>query len=208
MYFIGDVHGKTKKLVELIDYNPYQWFQVGDMGLGFKGVYLPEFPRDKFRFIRGNHDSPQACQNHINYAGDFGYRSESELFFMGGAWSIDYKMRTPGVSWWQDEELSPEELNRAFYCYSQVKPRIVVTHEAPEAIGRILMMRLSGIGNFYYSGNTGAYVQTRTSQTLQQMFDIYQPEHWVFGHYHIDEEIDFKGTKFHCLNELSVKEIK
>lgn len=210
MYFIGDVHGKIEKLVQKVNELPYgsTVFQVGDMGLGFKNVDLKYFHDCCFSFIRGNHDSSETCRKNPQYAGDYGYSVGNELFYMGGAWSIDYKIRTPGVDWWADEELSYTQLNEAFNLYIQKKPRIVVTHEAPEAIGRILMSRLKLVGDFYYAGNTGAYIQTRTSQILQQMLDVHKPEHWVFGHYHLDEEIDYQGIKFHCLNELSVKEIK
>jgi predicted phosphodiesterase len=208
MYFIGDVHGKTEQLVRKVNALPRieTKIQVGDMGLGFKGTLLPHL--DYFYFIRGNHDSPQVCQVHPNYLGDFGFSHIYSMFWMSGAWSIDYKIRTPGVTWWPDEELSYTQLNQAFNLYQEKKPRIVVTHETPEAIGRILMSRLSLVGDFYYSGNTGVYIQSRTSQILQQMFDIHKPEVWVFGHYHIDETIPFQGTQFHCLNELSVKEIR
>lgn len=227
MIYIGDCHGKTPQLTWMIRHNPKfenkQSFQLGDMGLGFKGVTLREFERKRLLFIRGNHDNPQFCQAHPNYAGEFGYIPEESLFYLGGAWSIDKDWRIPGISWWEDEEQSVEALHKAFDLYCDVRPRVVATHEAPTAAammmldGLILPLRTSHAyvdelskakaeDYDYYKAKVGC-AQTRTSQYLQQMFDVHKPEQWVFGHYHCDREFDFKGCHFTCLPELHSKEI-
>src|SRR5258708_1321925 len=135
MIYIGDCHGKTSQLEWMLKHNPKlqdkKCFQLGDMGLGFRGVELHPPEGHWFKFIRGNHDSPQKCVDHPNYAGDYGYDPDEKLFWCGGAWSIDKAWRTPGISWWEDEEQSPEALNKAFELYVKSKPRIVATHEAP-----------------------------------------------------------------------------
>src|SRR5271166_1226560 len=226
MIFIGDCHGKTTELEWMLKHNPKInkkfCFQVGDMGLGFKGVNLNKQNPNKFLFIRGNHDDPAKCNAHPNYAGDYGYMDDHELFFLGGAWSIDKAWRTPMVSWWPDEELSASALNQALQIYAAIKPRIVATHEAPSGAAYSMISSLNcikrdasiqnpamvpkGEDYDYYKAKLGC-VDTRTSQYLQQMFDIHKPQHWVFGHYHLDRDFVIDGTKFHCVNELSTKEI-
>jgi hypothetical protein len=194
-------------------------FQLGDMGLGFKGVTLREFERKRLLFIRGNHDNPAFCKAHPNYAGEYGYIPEESLFFCGGAWSIDHAWRIPMISWWPDEEQSPEELNAAYQMYVETKPRIVATHEAPSKAA-ILMLSgmlapksdenptnvLKGEDYQYYKEKLGC-IDTRTSQIFQQMFDAHKPEHWVFGHYHLDRDFEIAGCQFHCVSELEKKEI-
>jgi hypothetical protein len=73
---IGDVHGKTGEYVhKLQKLGPNaQSIQVGDMGLGFKGVGLPppgaSMPKGNHKFFRGNHDDPAKCRANPYYLGD------------------------------------------------------------------------------------------------------------------------------------------
>jgi hypothetical protein len=225
LIFVGDVHGKTKQLEQYL-WSPERIgkrvFQLGDMGIGFKGVTLREFSPKYFLWIRGNHDAPDWCRQHPNYAGDYGYLPEDKLFFLGGAWSIDWKWRVEGISWWHDEELSIEELNKAHQIYIDSKPEIVATHEAPTAAALEMLNNLvlakrteagytdstlaKGEDYEYYKAKLGC-ANTRTSQALQQMFEIHQPKHWVFGHYHVRKDFTINGTQFHCLPELDTLEI-
>lgn len=226
MLFVGDVHGKVGQLEWRLGHDP-SWrdkkiFQVGDMGIGFKGVAFDrEWSRDRLLFIRGNHDSPEACRKHLNYAGDYGYIPEEKLFYCGGAWSIDYMWRTEGISWWKDEELDAVELNKAFQLYQEYKPETMVTHEAPTRAASILLNQMQIKSSpsesatsvpkndeeyAYYKSKVGC-AETRTSQYLQQMLDVWGPKHWVFGHYHVRMDFELQGCKFHCLPELDILEI-
>lgn len=206
--FIGDVHGHIEEYASLLGEGPT--FQLGDMGAGF--VPLSHGQDAKHRFIRGNHDDPAVCQAHLNYAGEFGYDPEYHLFFMGGAWSIDYAWRLAQMAqggpaiFWKDEELSPERLEEAFNLYVEIKPDIVATHECPAQITKPLLKALAL--------NTGSYFdakmpcgQSRTSRALQRMFEAHKPKVWFFGHYHINRVLEVEGTKFVCLAELSQGEI-
>lgn len=204
MRIIGDVHGHIGAYLLLVERAEGQpTFQVGDMAVGFQGVNLPKMS-EKNRFIRGNHDSPSECRKHPNYAGDYGYDEENRLFYLGGAWSIDQKWRTEGVSWWRDEELSYEELEKAADLYWDKKPEIVVTHDCPEEIGK-LMVSISP--SFYIIGVEGVKrsekIGTRTGHALQRMWEEHKPKKWIFGHYHQDRNLVARGTEFTCLNELS-----
>lgn len=225
MIFIGDVHGKTGKLTHKLlgpAFKDKKGFQVGDMGLGFPGVQLRTFPTKYFQFIRGNHDAPQKCRQHPNYAGDYGYDPEEKLFYLGGAWSIDAAWRIEGISWWKDEELDLVELNKAQQLYLESKPQIVATHEAPTAAAIILLnqvmfqgrpdlgdnpVRVSRDSSYEYYREKVGCKNTRTSQALQQMLEMWSPKHWVFGHYHVRMDFELYGCKFHCIPELDTLEI-
>lgn len=202
MLIVGDVHGKIKQYQDRIG-TVESSFQIGDMGLGFRGVNLPAMEKGH-RWFRGNHDNPEVCRQHPNYAGDYGYDFEHQLFYVAGAWSIDQEYRTEGVSWWRDEELSDEELDKATELYIQSKPKVVLSHDCPEKIGELL----TNIGpGFYIIGGDGkprlaGKIKTRTGDALEKMWEEHQPELWIFGHYHKSYDRKIGGTRFVCLNEL------
>jgi len=198
---IGDVHGFTNTYQKWLRRNlaaDQHSIQLGDMGLGFKGVGLHEMPNHKF--IRGNHDNPAKCRAHKNYLGDFGYEDTSGIFYISGAFSIDRDMRVEGVSWWADEELSYDELGQAIDLYEKTKPRFVVSHECPTIAGSALLHRMNGA----YFADKLACTRSRTAEAMQQMLDIHQPSEWVFGHYHIDKSFlaPSINTKFRCVGGM------
>jgi hypothetical protein len=231
MLFIGDNHGHVERYRKIIRGLPEgaKSLQLGDFGLGFKGVH--HFPggsmaRGWHKFIRGNHDSPEVCRKHPLYLGDYGYLEDEKLFYLGGAWSIDKDWRVPGISWWEDEELSYAELDSAYQLYVKSRPQIVATHEAPSKAAWTMLDRLlrhngeyqphpycptdqtvavKGDEYAYYKAKLGC-VNTRTSQALQRMFEEWQPLHHYFGHYHLTTSFKIGRTQFHCLGELATEE--
>ena len=204
---IGDVHGRTKTYQKWLRDNcdeSQRTVQIGDMGLGFAGVGLPAPGQPPLsanhKFFRGNHDSPDKCRKHPAYLGDFGYLPEDELFWLAGAYSIDRDFRIEGISWWRDEELSIAELNQAADLYSLMKPKYVLSHEAPAKAGETLLHGLLGP----YFAAKGGSPQSRTAQMLQIMLDNHQPDEYVFGHYHVDKQFYVPGykTKFTCVGGI------
>lgn len=205
MVVIGDVHGKISEYKAIINtYIHESSIQVGDMGIGFPGIKVPIMPR-RHSFIRGNHDSPDAARKHPNYMGDWGVyhlddtkNTKNDIFFVSGAWSIDAGSRLMGVSWWPEEELNYTQFDEAIRSFIDIKPRIVITHDCPESAA-------IGLGLIKCRG--GKAYHSKTSLALQAMFDIYQPELWIFGHWHESVKDTILGTKFICLNELETYEI-
>lgn len=216
MIVVGDVHGKAfefSKLIERLDTDE-PIFQVGDMGMGFG--FVPHFPKN-VKWIRGNHDDPQLSRMHSNYLGDYGYLPEHKMFYMAGAWSIDWAWRKASnnaghpLCWWPDEELSQPELDAALALYIETEPEVVISHEAPSSIVPHVLAKAPLIikpGDPMYSENFYRpekleCIGTRTSTTLQRMLNYHQPKQWVFGHYHIDKNLHLGPTQFHCVGELS-----
>ena len=193
MVFIGDVHGKWNQLDPLLEeYRGDEIIQVGDLGIGFpEGDLRGPDPVDfgyNFKFIRGNHDNPEACKNHCNYLGDFGVTDEG-IGFISGAWSIDRIRRIHGVDWWPEEELSIIQMNAFLDLYEREKPEVMVSHDCPFFLyGDILK-------TYYKEPN-------RTATILESAFRIHQPRLWVFGHHHKRRNITIEHTQFVCLNEL------
>ena len=190
--FIGDVHGhftEFNSLIRLYKDSDYI-IQVGDVGFGFpKTLQYSDikFP-DNVKFIRGNHDNPNICRKHPNYIGDYGYSSIMNLFYLSGAFSIDWMYRIQNVSVWGDEELSNNDFNKAAKLYFDSKPSIVVTHDCPKTIQIYL--------------KSHHIEPSKTNTDLEYMFNEYKPKYWIFGHHHTYKNINILGTNFICLPEL------
>jgi Icc-related predicted phosphoesterase len=206
--FIGDVHGKVSVLIDMLNDMPEDVtsvIQVGDMGVGFGQSEhwhsrLDEALKSKnARFIRGNHDDPNECENMESWIRDG--HIENDMMFIGGAWSIDRHVRIEGINWWVNEELSYGELGRMVDVYSHVLPNVMVTHDCPRVAATKFFF---DVGRPLYGKEQKG---TRTSYALDSMFEIHKPKIHVFGHWHYDVDEVIDGTRFICLNELSYVDV-
>ncbi len=179
---IGDIHGKLydyQMMISTIDSS----IQVGDFGIGFffkswhdKVNFLHQNTNHKF--IRGNHDNPQKCKEMTGYIADG--TLINDVMFIGGAWSIDYARRVEGYDWWRDEECSMEQFYQFIETYSFIKPRIMITHDAPLiASNKMFIESGKAIG-----GSAAKSIKTRTGQVFDSMFNDHQPDFWFYGHWH------------------------
>lgn len=188
MRFIGDVHGKFRAYTAIAE-AATESIQVGDFGVGF-GLDAPVVG-PKHHFIRGNHDNPEECNNHIAYLGDFGidFGMFGNIFFAGGAFSIDKEWRTPGLDWWAGEELTEEQRQKAGDIYVKNKPPIVVTHCCPAEA----QTELFHFPNEY---------PNPTIYFLSSLLIFHKPKVWIFGHYHRSVDRVLDGVRYIGLNEL------
>jgi len=204
--FIGDVHSKWDRYKKIISRHA-NTIQVGDFGIGFRknlglgedDPYYPNAPYDKMlkgghRFIRGNHDNPNVCRNHTQWIAD-GTIEENKMF-IGGALSIDRHCRIEGYSYWKDEELTYDQLDKCYLEYCENKPEIMVTHDCPEMLVYHMRHRI-------YKCEWPSI----TRQAFQRMWEEHKPRVWVYGHWHISFDKEIEGTRFICLNELEYKDI-
>lgn len=227
---IGDVHGKYDRYAHVASEAEYS-LQVGDMGFDYR--YITRIVNsDNHKVIGGNHDNYTKhpcphCNDDVNmggecmscngkgyfygdqskhFLGDYGIWQPPEfepIFFFRGAWSIDWKYRTPEISWWEDEEIPYQHMLRGFQFYKQVQPEFVVTHTCPFSI----------VPSIPFDKIFGDVIhKPRTEEILDQMYEEWQPKVWIFGHWHVDWEKVFthpktgKQTRFICVAELSYKD--
>ena len=173
---------------------------VGFMKEDYDGVkMLANPPYDKMvdgnhRFIRGNHDNPGVCKNHTQWIADGTVETTKDnvIMFVGGAWSIDYQWRKAGMSWWHDEECSYEQFQQIIDTYNTIKPTVMVTDDAPESV----------VKHLFLEGTHKPLYKSRTGSALQLMFEYHKPKIWIFGHWHMNKDEEFLGTRFICLDEL------
>jgi predicted phosphodiesterase len=152
IYIIGDIHGKfsnLKKLIDKTDLRDCHLICVGDLGLGFQydeqgERYMCELfnnflaERDiEFKSIRGNHDDPKyftgdsrISLSHFKMLPDYHFETLNgeKFLFVGGAISIDRRLRIEGRSYWKDEtfELKDDKI---------VECDVLITHSTPTWLG-------------------------------------------------------------------------
>ena len=188
--FIGDIHGDLEAWKFLINEDNYDCtIQVGDFGAGFVRVPDEKEIDLKHKFIRGNHDDPQVCKESPRWIPDGTFWPELLMMFVGGAYSIDKEYRTIGVDWWEDEELSYQELEKMINLYINYKPRVMVTHDFPHSVAEKLFR---GMGGYPIKA-------TRTSYALDKMLWEHKPEIHLGGHWHEPKDEIINGTRFICL---------
>jgi hypothetical protein len=189
--FIGDIHGNFDNYKKIIE-NCENSIQVGDHGVGFGP--LPDDISISHKFIRGNHDDPEACKSEPRWIPDGTFFNYIETMLIGGAWSIDKNYRTPYRDWWPEEELSYSELSSLVEKYIIVKPRIMITHDCPYTV-------MQQFFNYQNSFNS------RTQMAFDSMFANHRPKLWIFGHHHVNKHMNIMGTDFLCLGEFSYIDI-
>ncbi len=195
---IGDVHGHFDSYLKIVtDQSVNYSLQIGD--LGFEYSPLDVLDPEKHRFIVGNHDNHDNLPPHaLDRFGVWDVPSiDAFIFYVSGAYSIDKFNRTPWVDWWPNEELDFSEQHRALHWYQQIKPKTMITHDAPTEVKKYV----SNPDVLEYYKHNRDFV-SNTQELLQSMLDIHRPDIWVFGHYHMDWHKEIKGCKFICLNEL------
>lgn len=195
IWFIGDVHGwigSYESITRRIRSQDPEaiTIQLGDVGLGFKGVRMPQLDANDF-FIHGNHDNSMICALSPHFLGEYGVKElkDMKVFYLSGAMSTDKAYRTEGDDWWEWEELTYQQLTAAVALYIETKPDLVVSHDCPTKMREVFGYREGG----------------RTVAAMDQMFEAWKPKAWAFGHHHWQTQCMIDGTKFYCCGELQEK---
>ena len=199
MRIIGDIHQKYEQFQHLVWNVPHS-IQIGDMGFNYEFLNNNLDPHDHV-FIPGNHENYNNLPVHS--LGDYGYRDfhGTKFFFVRGAFSIDYKHRTPLIDWFPNEQLSYRECENCLESYKGTE--LMLTHDCPRFISNII----GNAGVLINFGFSPTKFTTVTSELLEQLWYKSKPKLWIFGHYHrsFDEVID--GCRFVCLPELGYIDI-
>lgn len=191
--FIGDPHGKVNEYKSITE-KYKKTICVGDFGFKTQWEWHKKnIDPTHHWLVPGNHDYPPMF--HEDFClGDFAYMSWlGELFSVRGADSIDKHLRTEGIDWFANEELTYAEGMKCLDYYEKCQPKIVVSHDCPQSV----MTSLFGYPE-----------KSRTRQLLEAMFEAHKPNLWVFGHHHKSKDVDILGTRFVCLAELETLTIE
>jgi predicted phosphodiesterase len=219
IYIVGDIHGKWDHLflkIKASEIRNFILIGVGDLGVGFLDAdkqarqfdYVNSFFGGKgidFIGIRGNHDDPSYYDGSIDYSNfkllpDYTSLTLNgkEFLFVGGAVSIDRKIRKEGVSYWTDEKFILD--------HSKIKRcDVLVTHSAPTWSGPF---DKSGISGWCDRDDTlwDECLQERKDHDV--LIKLCGASRHYCGHFHTSSSVDFDGCISTILDELEVKEIR
>lgn len=196
MLIIGDVHGKVDEYQRILKKKKAKKsVQVGDFGLKREhDWFLENMDCSRHKVLFGNHDyyhyllrEHSVCENSL-------YDGERDIFYVRGAFSIDYRLRTPGLDWFSDEEIAYRDFQPTIDRYYATRPSTVITHDCPELAA-----------NTFFAFPSKFH--TRTGHLLDVLFESWKPDLWVFGHYHCSIKEKIGKTLFRCLDELECMEI-
>jgi len=202
----GDIHNEFHRLNELINKKkPEAVICCGDFGFWPKfnnktrgtrplsSIKLQE--AEWLRWIDGNHEDfwslAQRESDEIEPGIIYQPRGSTYtlpdgrvILFMGGAYSIDKEWRTIGIDWFPEETITP----RDFENLPDIDVDIFVTHTCPSEL-------VHDVRKGY--PEKGPEI---SNQALSELWRMYKPSLWFFGHWHQYKEIKMMGTKCYCLS--------
>ena len=217
VFVTGDCHQDMRKIYAFADKmelgSDDYIIVLGDMGIFWRhdkadaNVIIKDFEaRYNFNlyFIDGNHEnfkilnSLEEDENHMGYISEHirhlkrsrRYNIDGkDILALGGADSIDKFRRTPGLSWWEEEAITDDDVDRVDpgeYTY-------VLTHCCPISIFKTYKPYLCTLGNIVDDTNPDFHI---SDNKLEQVYNFIDFKHWYFGHYHVDLHL---GDKFTCM---------
>jgi Icc-related predicted phosphoesterase len=211
----GSMHLVQSMITFAEQYSCTSIIQVGDFGIGPWGSKDPEqkwlnIVDDSLKqvgitlkIIPGNHDNYDTINSLVpNEDGTLwmrdnisiiprGYTWVEDYFYtfgaIGGAVSVDWPYRTPGVDWWLDEEIRHEDINPL----KDVKLDVLITHDVPARVPVKSHMHID-----YYTAQRAQVGR----EILQQAVDMTKPKMVFSGHWHQQLEYSEDKTKYTVLN--------
>lgn len=225
VYITGDCHGKFDKIeffanrMKLTE-NDYV-IVLGDMGLFWRhdkkdaNAFISYFERNynfNLYFIDGNHENFKLLNRldeDENYMGDISehikhlkrgrtYNIDGKrILAIGGADSVDKFRREEGLSWWKEEQITDEDIER---IDSSKRFDYVLSHTCPTSIFNMYKMDLCTLGNIVDDDNPDFKI---CNNQLEKVLNFIDFGHWFFAHYHIDKRLDDDFTcLYHTFEEL------
>lgn len=213
--FCGDWHANRAFALAQIDRLDQEGVrtivQVGDFGFDFKTNFLNDInellsERNMILFfVDGNHEnfhvlftypiSEKTGTRHLRERVIHlprGHRWEWDgisFLALGGAHSIDKFNRRPGHTWWPEESLSFQEVDRA--CAGG-HADVMITHDCPTGVEIPGLTKTSGYG--WPESMVRASEAHR--DTLRIVCDEVKPHRLIHGHYHVRYENVLKGADY------------
>lgn len=217
VYVTGDKHQKFDPILFFADQMELTEkdyvIVLGDMGLFWRNdkrdadEFIEFFERNynfNLYFIDGNHENFKLLSNLQEDENRMGYVSEhirylkrgrrynidgKNILAIGGADSVDKLRRTLGLSWWAEEQITDDDVERVEvdnYDY-------VLSHCCPISIFNENKVYLCSLANIIDEEDPELHVSENKLEQIKNFIDF---KKWYFGHYHVDLHLN---DKFTCL---------
>ena len=217
-FLLGDHHGDWFTLYRKLDYygveNCYL-IHVGDGGEGFvdRGKQIRQFKHcnDWFQSrniyymsIRGNHSDPSYFLGQYKYSNyeliaDYSYKTfrGEKMLFVGGAVSIDRRIRTVDKNYWIGEKfiLKPEKVEKC---------DILVTHSAPNWVGKC---DKGGIQNWCDKDESLWDECVKERLEHNELIELCSPQKHFAGHFHEHAIASMNGCDSRILDIMEIYEL-
>jgi predicted phosphodiesterase len=196
---LSDVHGNILRCQDVALRNPgTPIVQLGDLGVGFLPREVIENLPNNFFFFPGNHDNRKIAVTFDRCLGHFGPYFGESIFIVSGADSKDKALRTEGVNWWPDEELTYEQGQKCVDEWAGSKAEVIISHDCPQRIAEAFFL---------------IYDKSRTRQILDSMIKARRPRVVIFGHHHRPFSkhhvgVEYRGLKIDETITLDISENK
>ena len=217
IYILGDHHGNYDwvfRYLQKFDIKDCILIHVGDGGEGFspkkKQIKTFDLLNNKFKklninymSIRGNHSDPAYFNGSIDLSNfrllpDYHYENiNGEIFlFVGGATSIDRKVRTLNTSYWADEAfvLKPELISSC---------DILICHSAPNWIGPYNKQQIK---SWCEKDLTLWDECAKERKAIDELVCLSRASRAYFGHFHESHTSEVYGCKSRILAEMEFTE--
>lgn len=115
---------------------------------------------------------------------------------MGGAYSVDKHRRIKGSSWWPQETITEADYLEALKNLAKVDYKVdfVISHTCPSAALKILEGTLPKYAVDWW----GPKQDDPSCEWLERLRQSITTNHWVFGHFHTDQNFKLGDTMFHA----------
>ena len=211
IFLHGDFHGNFKDLIKFVNKMELTSndtiIVLGDMGLCWRNDkidlnYFVEIWESTLKntpylyFIDGNHENFDILKEfkdgvispHIRWLqrGTVLHIDGYDCLCIGGADSIDKHRRVEHLSWWEDEQITKEDVNNIWpghydYVFSHCCPYSVFEKNYPY------------LADPQFAGKEFDHTSEERLDEIMRKIDF---DHWYFGHYHHTVDLD---KKFTCL---------
>ena len=199
----GDWHGSLKwakrAITEAMRDHPNidYFFHIGDFGYFEENEhYIKELSKllqnieKTLIFIDGNHENHHILDSAQNRTGldpispRIFYARRGTLFSwndlliltFGGAYSIDRKWRTLNETYWEEEEITSEQIEQ--FKANPARPQIMLTHDAPSRPPNI-----NPLNPQYFSPATQEKADLHMEK-IKTIMGIAKPDTLIHGHFH------------------------
>lgn len=205
--FIGDMHGNISLYNKYTSKCNYS-IQVGDLGFDYSKLATKNDLRHIV--ITGNHDNYDDVVNYSNFnPKPLSHHIPVNFVGIRGAFSVDVIGRIKHFAmggkktWWDNEEMSYEEMEETTELVLSKKPDLIVSHDCPSSLCK--QLETMSLKRFGWEQDS---IDSRTQQYLENLFKLYQPSLWVFGHWHQHFNTIINGTRFICVKHEEYIDLK